>query len=606
LIKRSNQNTHENLGSVVRSKAKLQRVKNMRITSAGAGGRGDRAAAASVPFYSNNPETFTNPLERWREYALMYQTSWEIRKIVNIPVDDALRKPPTLKGISDEAGTILKKKLDKLQWIPVTKRALKLERLLGGCLQFMGLEADNDDSSQPYHPTEGKKLLFMNSIPISRISRMNWSTDPLSASYMRPSSFYVNNIEVHVSRCLIWDGSPLFDCNDFALTNYRANLAGFGNSVIGCLFDDVVMACGTRQAAYQMVQMTGAIIATIDMLQEIGGTAPGQAKVKQLEQMINDLSVYRATFLAGDKVKVESFNQQFGSIPELLLMYLQVLSAASDIPASRFLGQAPGGLSTDDRSGLENYYNQIDAYQSERITPQFIRLCDVIGYAEIPNWENERKKLEIEWPPLWNETAKEEAERAGLTIANVLQLVDAALMGEEAAIGEINARGILATKLEKSDLELLQSAQDALSRHLDLPNSGSSLEGKTPSTNDSRDNPFNKQRDEEEDPGKRSFPGGTSGDQKSSLQRLKNMAKIQNDLSDFMLKHLVKEIDYDPDAFDLNEIKAGYVVEQEHADITKGEPEKVMRIVMAHMTEKKDYYSELEKMEHESEPVESK
>ena len=567
----------------------------MRITSAGAGGRGDRAAAASVPFYSNNPETFTNPLERWREYALMYQTSWEIRKIVNIPVDDALRKPPTLKGISDEAGTILKKKLDKLQWIPVTKRALKLERLLGGCLQFMGLEADNDDSSQPYHPTEGKKLLFMNSIPISRISRMNWSTDPLSASYMRPSSFYVNNIEVHVSRCLIWDGSPLFDCNDFALTNYRANLAGFGNSVIGCLFDDVVMACGTRQAAYQMVQMTGAIIATIDMLQEIGGTAPGQAKVKQLEQMINDLSVYRATFLAGDKVKVESFNQQFGSIPELLLMYLQVLSAASDIPASRFLGQAPGGLSTDDRSGLENYYNQIDAYQSERITPQFIRLCDVIGYAEIPNWENERKKLEIEWPPLWNETAKEEAERAGLTIANVLQLVDAALMGEEAAIGEINARGILATKLEKSDLELLQSAQDALSRHLDLPNSGSSLEGKTPSTNDSRDNP-----------GKRSFPGGTSGDQKSSLQRLKNMAKIQNDLSDFMLKHLVKEIDYDPDAFDLNEIKAGYVVEQEHADITKGEPEKVMRIVMAHMTEKKDYYSELEKMEHESEPVESK
>ena len=606
MIKRSNQNTHENLGSVVRSKAKLQRVKNMRITSAGAGGRGDRAAAASVPFYSNNPETFTNPLERWREYALMYQTSWETRKIVNIPVDDALRKPPTLKGISDEAGTILKKKLDKLQWIPVTKRALKLERLLGGCLQFMGLEADNDDSSQPYHPTEGKKLLFMNSIPISRISRMNWSTDPLSASYMRPSSFYVNNIEVHVSRCLIWDGSPLFDCNDFALTNYRANLAGFGNSVIGCLFDDVVMACGTRQAAYQMVQMTGAIIATIDMLQEIGGTAPGQAKVKQLEQMINDLSVYRATFLAGDKVKVESFNQQFGSIPELLLMYLQVLSAASDIPASRFLGQAPGGLSTDDRSGLENYYNQIDAYQSERITPQFIRLCDVIGYAEIPNWENERKKLEIEWPPLWNETAKEEAERAGLTIANVLQLVDAALMGEEAAIGEINARGILATKLEKSDLELLQSAQDALSRHLDLPNSGSSLEGKTPSTNDSRDNPFNKQRDEEEDPGKRSFPGGTSGDQKSSLQRLKNMAKIQNDLSDFMLKHLVKEIDYDPDAFDLNEIKAGYVVEQEHADITKGEPEKVMRIVMAHMTEKKDYYSELEKMEHESEPVESK
>ena len=77
-----------------------------------------------------------------------------------------------------------------------------------------------------------------------------------------------------------------------------------------------------------------------------------------------------------------------------------------------------------------------------------------------------------------------------------------------------------------------------------------------------------------------------------------NSSQIVNSLSDFMLKNLVRTIGYDPDAFDLEQVKKGYVVEMEHEDVTKGDPEKVMRIVMAHLTEIADYYSRLEKMEH--------
>lgn len=436
------------------------KVLNSSLIGSGQLGAGDRGAGQAFPYYSSNPETYTNPIERWRQLYLMYSTSWECRKVVNIPVDDALRKPPILKGINADAAAILKKKFDRIQLIPTLKRSLKLERLFGGCLTFMGLDSDSDDPATKYNPRSAETLRFINSIPISRISRMTWDTNPLSENYMRPEVFFVNNQQVHVSRCLLWDGQPLIDPNDFALTNYRANLAGFGSSVMSALWDDVIMAVGTRQAAYQMAQVNGAIIAAIQDLQDLTGTAPGVRNLNKIKDVINQLSTFRAAVIDGEKVDVKSFSSSFGSVPELLMAYLQVLSAASDIPATRFLGQAPGGLNATGDSDLENYYNMLDAFQHERITPQLMRLCDVIGYAEIPGWAAERDKLEIEWPPLWNETAKEQAERASMTIDYVLKLVDASLMGDEQALEELNARGILSVKLEADELALLGSGEE--------------------------------------------------------------------------------------------------------------------------------------------------
>jgi len=539
------------------SKRTATRVKNMQVTGQGQGGTGDRTAFSSVPSYNQNPETFTNPLERWRQYVIMYTTSWEARKIVNIPIDDALRKPFTLKGISEESANHLKRRFDRLQLIPILKRSLKLERLLGGCLTFMGLESDKDEPSKRYVPkSEKAKLRFINSIPVSRISRMHWDTNPLSENYMRPDSFFINNVEVHISRCLLWDGDPLFDPNDFALTQYRANLAGFGPSVLGCLWDDVVMACGTRQAAYQLIQINGAIIAAIQDLQDISGAAPGQKNLAKIQQMVNQLSAFRAAIVDGDKVQISQHSASFGSVPELLITYLQVLSAASDIPATRFLGQAPGGLNATGDSDLENYYNVIDAMQTEHITPQLIRLIDVIGYAELPTWDQERDKLEIEWPPLWNETATEQADRAGKTIDYVLKLVEAALMGDDKAIEEINSRGILSVKLDVDDLALLQAARDEADKL-----------------------------------------AADQVDAQAEIEKLTNMSLGFNREA-----LLVSAAGADPQKIDMNAFREGWKAEQEHRasvaqDAEPNDDLQLTRIVLDHLAEDKEYYQKLSKIE---------
>jgi len=617
------------------------RVKNMQVTGQGQGGSGDRTAASSVPWYNQNPETFTNPIERWRQYVIMYMTSWEARKIVNIPVDDALRKPFTLKGISEASASHIKRRFDRLQLIPILKRSLKLERLLGGCLTFMGLESDEDEPSKKYSPkSEKAKLRFINSIPVSRISRMHWDTNPLSENYMRPDSFFINNVEVHVSRCLLWDGDPLFDPNDFALTQYRANLAGFGPSVLGCLWDDVIMACGTRQAAYQLIQINGAIIAAIQDLQDISGAVPGQKNLAKIQQMVNQLSAFRAAIVDGDKVQISQHSASFGSVPELLITYLQVLSAASDIPATRFLGQAPGGLNATGDSDLENYYNSIDSMQTEHITPQLIRLIDVIGYAEIPTWNQERDKLEVEWPPLWNETATEQADRAGKTIDYVLKLVEAALMGDDKAVEEINSRGILSVKLDVEDLALLQAARDEQDK-LEADQVDAQAEiAKLMNTNPVSVGSFTR----DGNPGKR-YMAQVAGytEYFDSLDQLRTWAKSRGKKGDVLriwdttqrmtgtphkqlaienMHHLVdfdeliRAAGADPDTVGLIDFELGWKAEQEHRSSVAQDTEpnddlQLTRIVLDHLAEDEEYYQKLSKIEnalelsHHGDPTDS-
>ncbi len=427
-------------------------------SSAGEFGPGDRGAFNYIPNHTGNPYDSQDYVTRWRQYTHLYETSWEARKIIRIPIEDALRKKWITGGIPEEMASRIEQRLQELQFVRVLSRSMMLERLLGGCLTFMGIDDTEDKPEKPYNPKQGEKLRFLNAVPVSRISRMTWDTNPLSANYMRPRQYFINGILVDVSRCLVWDGDPLFDPSDFYLTNYRANLSGFGPSKLATLWDDIVKAVGTRQAAYQLIKTNNAIIMAIKDLQDLAGTDPGKKQLKVLKDVANHLSLYKAAIVDGEKVDIQQSSASFGSVPELIITFVQILSAASDIPATRFLGQAPGGLNASGDSDLENYYNMLDSLRTQRIEPQLRRIYDVIGYEMFPYWENIRKDLEFTFPPLWNETAIEESTRHTNEIDNVIKLLDMGLLGDKKALEELNSRGVISIELHEDDLQLLEEA----------------------------------------------------------------------------------------------------------------------------------------------------
>ena len=544
----------------------VQRLTNASFTGpGGALGAGDRGANSYVPQYSGNPHDSNDFVYRWRQYVHLYETSWEARKIVRIVPEDALRKDWLLEDIPEEAARAVHSTLEKLQFGNILKRSLMLERLLGGCLTFMGVEGSSDKPDIPLNLAAGGRPRFFNAIPVSRISRVSWETNPLSEHYMRPSKYLINGEDVHISRFLVWDGEPLFDPYDYALTNFRGNLAGFGPSVLATLWDDIVKAIGTRQAAYQLIQTNNAILMAVDGLQDLQGTKSGQAALQKLRQIAQQLSVYNAALVDGNKVDIKQHSASFGSVPELMLTFIQILSAGSDIPATRFLGQAPGGLNATGESDLENYYNVIDAYQRQRIEPQLRRTCDVVGYWKFPKqWAKWREKLTFKFPPLWNSSELEEAQRNSQNIDNVMKLFDAGLVDELKVIQEINAKGALSVNLDESDISLVETAGIGPG-----PTPGE-IGHETP-------------RQEAEQP-----------NLKQETQRLRNVVAVRNADSTSLL---IKAAGGNPETVGHEQFLKGFEVEQEHADTVGGDKVTIAKIVLDHLEEDVEYYTKLERVE---------
>jgi phage-related protein (TIGR01555 family) len=142
-------------------------------------------------------------------------------------------------------------------------------------------------------------------------------------------------------------------------------------------------------------------------------------------------------------------------VPELIITFIQILSAASDIPATRFIGQAPGGLNATGTSDLENYYNVIDAIQGQKIEPCLRRTYDLIGYQMYPTqWPKVREELNFIFPPLWNLSELEEADRNTKALDNIIKALENRIITESEAIQEINARNIFSIDLTGDDMEL--------------------------------------------------------------------------------------------------------------------------------------------------------
>ena len=565
----------------------------------GALGTGDRGAWSSIPTNTGNPYDSQDYVYRWRQFVHLYEISWEARKIVRIPVEDALRKPWEVSGLPEEMEGALRKKLDDLQFGRILERSLMMERLLGGCLTFLGLGSDEDEPGKKHDVKTGSPLYWANSIPISRISRLSWDTDPLSAGYMRPSNFLINGQNVHVSRCLVWDGDPLYDPYDFALTNFRSNLAGFGPSVLTPIWDDIVRTTGTRQAAYQLIQTNNALVIALKGLQDLMSTTPGQATVQTAKDVADMLSVYRAAIVDADVYQdMKNMPASFGSVPELLLVYLQVLSAASDIPATRFLGQAPGGLNATGESDLENYYNVIDAFQHNRIVPQLKRVYDFLGYWMFPKqWGGVREDLEIKFPPMWNANEKEEADTATVWLDNLIKLYEAGKISDEKFIEEINARELLSVKLDKTDLQNLEdiglgdeevNPEEEISK---LRGQGGQVEGEKKTFDMGRSS--GKNADASQSKGNSSAPLGRSSG--SPVLHLKNKEAGRNQVFTVLqAQELGNQLHLDWTQIPLGEFHKGLNVELGHSDITKGDPILTAMIAISHIKERKDYYTRLE------------
>lgn len=433
-----------------------QQVGNMILSGAGGETLQDRGSRMSATSASLNPYFSNNSIYRWQEYTRWYKTSWEARKLVDIPVDDALRKPFEFQGLTTSDERELRDVWDEeFAASKQIRRALIQERLLGGAVLlpiFLREDGEGMDTPLRLRTIEQGDLKAINVVDVSRLARSSQDQDPFSPDYDRINGLLVNGMEVHRSRMCILDGDALFSWNtQRMMENYRYNPRGFGESKLAPVYDLLVRVTGTQQAAFHLVNMASCLLVKVENLRSvIAADSPARQK---MEEIIEQISIYRGAMIDAKGADIHQHSSTFGSVPELVMTFAQLLSAASDIPATRFLGQAPGGLNATGESDTRNYYDMLKAYQRTTCLPIHRRSADWIG-SSIWGWDAWAKKskdLEIIYPPLHELNDQEQMEIDRGYAEMMRGMYTDQLITRESAVREIVERNIFATPGEAED-----------------------------------------------------------------------------------------------------------------------------------------------------------
>lgn len=441
-----------------RNKGKTRlKTGNALLHGAGASTWQDRGSIQQGAIFTKNPYYNNDYYRRWQDLVRWYYTDWAAKKIVDIPVQDAFRVEPEIKGLSEEDKEQLIKYQEAMGGRDKLYKAAIQSRLLGGSIVMLGIKDEEDNPEKPidFDKLDKGDLAFMNVVSVEKISQVQYETDPFSPMYDTPRYYMINGQKVDVSRLLVFDGRPLFNSASMnILQNFRFNPAGFGESVLIPVYDALVRFAGTQEGAYHLVNMASVLLVKCDKLMDLQASNMGERGMRMLEKMAEQISIYRAGILSGKDVDVAQHSATFGSVPELLQTFAQVLAAGSDIPATRFLGQAPGGLNATGESDLENYYNNVASWQNTVLKANEIKMYNILGVSCFgrEKWQSIKPEFDIEYKPLWNLSETEQATVDNTRAQTISLLEQSGYLSREAALEELKARKIFVNDIKPEDM----------------------------------------------------------------------------------------------------------------------------------------------------------
>lgn len=335
-----------------------------------------------------------------------YRGDWISRKVVDIPAYDAFREWRSWEADAKDITAIeeLEKKF-RLQRKAML--ALQRGRLYGGGALVLGIAQGRADEELVLDTLGKDCLQFVHVVSRHEIAAGPIIWDVMSPYYGEPSYYEKTNnsgvsgsLRLHPSRVVRFVGHETADVN---------TSEGWGDSILQ-VCADAILACGVvASSVAQMVAESKIDIIKIPELSDNLGDADYEDRLKKRFGLANTIKSVFSMLIIDKEEEWNRINQSFTGLPDILKMYLLIVSGAADVPATRFLSQSPAGLSATGESDTRNYYDRIGTEQSVVITPAMERLDKVLiasALGKIPD------ETHYEWRPLWQMDPKDEAEIA--------------------------------------------------------------------------------------------------------------------------------------------------------------------------------------------------
>ena len=359
--------------------------------------------------------------------------SWVARNAIDMPIDDMLRRWRIFDDVDDSALDALQEAEEILDVEHAFMQAIKAGDQYGTGVIVM---VTNENGGQLEEPLDVKRIREGDVQALHYFDRYDLSVtyrerDFNSLNFRQPIFYDVHPsyggvpIRVHHSRVLRFDGIEASTKSGFYNYDYD-----FGVSVLVPIITSLMQDESFATAVAHLGQEASIAILHIAGLRETiaGGGDPNEPSPEEIAAQINQRkSNYRLLML--DEEGREQFRREtipFAGLAEIMDQYPLRVAASRRIPDTKFLGRPPRGLNATGISDEKNFQTLLETVRKRKMHQTMRVWTDVlarhIGLRVTPKFT---------WPPLFEDTPKEQAETSKLKAEALDIMVKAYMMDED-------------------------------------------------------------------------------------------------------------------------------------------------------------------------------
>lgn len=338
-----------------------------------------------------------------------FEGSAMLRKAVTIPATDRIRAWRDWQADKDQIEA-LEAEERKHQLQAKVRQAEILRGLGGGAIILVG----PGDTAMPLSVTRKGGLVAVNVVSRWHIKGHDWVEDLSSADYGKPAYWTMSGSQgqtrLHPSRVVCFRAEPL---PSVFRGSYEERFWGRGR--VPSLLEPAQNLDEALATFSAIIKDALTIDVGISRLLDIVATSDGEAQLmRRLSLMIQGSSIFNGKLYdlgsgdGKDAEKIDRHQVTWQGIPDIIRVYAEAFSAASDIPVTRLWGTSAKGLNATGEGDEKNWREAVETGQALETKP----CLDEIDAALIPSALGSRPDT-VWWQfaPLSIPTEKEETDR---------------------------------------------------------------------------------------------------------------------------------------------------------------------------------------------------
>lgn len=303
------------------------------------------------------------------------------RRICNVLPMDAMRRGLVVTDDTRRSNP-LKAELENFEVSATLRRAAMLGRALGTAWIWPVVEDGGVPLSEPLDLTQVRRLYALHVLDPRDLTPRDWNRNlrtpgagtprTYSLDLRRPELFVPPGTLIHHSRLIPFWGDELPPSEHLGYSP-----APLGDAIGQTMWDGLRNLTQTSAAGSRLAEELSIAVFYLAKLPE-KDSGSGRDPFRTAWNNILRFKSIAHGILLGSGDKAERLGANAAGFDTLTEAGWETLQALSGIPAARLRGISPGGLATDGASWQQSYYNDVDAWASERLRPAARRIVDLL------------------------------------------------------------------------------------------------------------------------------------------------------------------------------------------------------------------------------------